>query len=351
MHTKAILKNLSALFLLQISLAATLASAALAEDKMLWDETSLKCSSGRRPLMKDVRVEYDPQAGWRGLDMIHLVATFSTDAYCPDSHQECDYRKGSRWMFYDRFASLDVRKDVEKLCIGSPRICLGAKSSGPGLLTLFWYEPNDDYYFALGKICPAGDKVVINLKQRAPGASDPRSCGLNGPVEARIKDCSKFSDSFVVTKSRVKWSLVARNTSPSGRRFYEVWKDGRTGLLWGGSLDGSGERDDREFNYYSIGRRDGEGTLIEDIACRSEAASRAHVGITERKFGIPLQHEYEQAEADGIREVLANNNWYWTGTSVRSNYNGPMVFVYSGRRGSLTLNEASFRRYIQCVGR
>ena len=68
-------------------------------------------------------------------------------------------------------------------------------------------------------------------------------CGTNeGTTESRIADCAKLPGSSAGHKgpipgpNLVEWNLVSRSRYPFWGRFYEVWKDSKTGLFWSDRL-------------------------------------------------------------------------------------------------------------------
>jgi hypothetical protein len=120
----------------------------------------------------------------------------------------------------------------------------------------------------------------------------------------------------------ITWDLVAQKTS-NGMR-YQVWYDRNSGLLWGDRLDGL-------YTHFQAIKYDFLGDIAEETACASVAGQRANAGILSEKWGLPTDPEFEQAERDGMRQVLPNiDAWFW---SAHLYPNSELAGEFGGRTG------------------
>lgn len=128
-----------------------------------------------------------------------------------------------------------------------------------------------------------------------------KPCGLEGTVEARIKDCNTAKGEFV---------LVAR--SESG---LEVYKDTKTGLIWGPRIS-------YEFNHLGSAK-----------ACGDELAEAKL--LKDLKWRLPTIRELEQVFTHGIKTSLTDTNyWFWSSTPAR--------IKVKTRRGRRTVSAGSY---------
>lgn len=104
------------------------------------------------------------------------------------------------------------------------------------------------------------------------------SCGYLGSVEDRIKNCKTHTGLF---------DLVFR--SEEG---VEVWRDSKTGLLWGDQL----HQKMTHFNAMS--------------ACQTELTS---LGGIKGDWRLPTSLEFRELGSNGAKEVLPNTSgWFWS---------------------------------------
>lgn len=151
------------------------------------------------------------------------------------------------------------------------------------------------------------ENLVMPSAQAAPTARKaasraPASIG----VEDRIKDCSMLPGSSKTTSKSVRWDLVARRRDSSTGKFYEVWKDSKSGLTWGDLLDSN------TTHYNAVGMA-ANGKVAQEKACApdSEEAKRANARVSEKSFALPTIEEFEAAEKNGVREVVPNMAGYY----------------------------------------
>ena len=146
-------------------------------------------------------------------------------------------------------------------------------------------------------------------------------CGLKGSIDKRIRDCSSQ-----LTSKKEGFVLVTRT-----KDFKEVYKETKTGLLWGDRLPS---------------------TMTHIEAERECNAGLAEVAkITEVTWRLPTREEYAEAEKNGIIKALPNMyDWFWSSSVHRSYPNYTWVFIggigYTGKY----VPYYSFYS-VRCVGR
>ena len=139
----------------------------------------------------------------------------------------------------------------------------------------------------------------------------PNALAAQSSIDARIKDCSAFSDSTKKSSKNVEWNLVSRRRDAETGKYYEVWKDSKSGLIWGDTLD------NRYTHYKAVD------------ACSSSDGKRASAKITDKSFALPSKDEYVDAEKNGIRGILPNmkDRWFWS-SSVLPQGSGYAFYFY-----------------------
>jgi hypothetical protein len=177
----------------------------------------------------------------------------------------------------------------------------------------------------------------------------PKAMAASYTTEDRVKNCTGLPGANKTTKSGAKWNLVARSRDPKTGKYYEVWKDAQSGLLWGDRLDS-------KYSHYSAVALDSTGKVLSEYACKSNEGTRAVAGIGEKKFGLPTINEYAQAEKNGVREVLPNmkDYWFWSASLDPNNTDSAQFFVgFNGDSGSGYRDGGSRGNHVsvRCVGR
>jgi hypothetical protein len=177
-------------------------------------------------------------------------------------------------------------------------------------------------------------------------------------VEDRIRNCISLPGAVKKTAAGVTWNLVSRSRDPKTGKFYEVWRDSQSGLLWGDRLD----KKSSHYDAIALGSRCERASahsmkcnVIKESACESEEGKRANAGIGERRFGVPTLEEYEAAEKDGIREVVRNMKYYsfWS-ASVYSGlpaYGSGNAHSFGGDLGHRSFGARADDLSVRCVGR
>ena len=161
----------------------------------------------------------------------------------------------------------------------------------------------------------------------------------------RIKDCSLRKDSSKTTSKGVKWNLVARKRDVSTGKYYEVWKDSKSGKVWGDKLDS-------DYTHHDAIELNMSGKVIKEKACITEEAKRASARIGDKSFGLPTIKEYEDAESNGIREVLPNMRYSWFWSASLSPYGSDGARGFDGDDGnSFDFGIRAGHSSVRCVGR
>ena len=128
--------------------------------------------------------------------------------------------------------------------------------------------------------------------------------GIMSDMAKTRKSCAGVAESSYTSSSGVLWSMVARKWASNGR-FYEVWRDTQTGLLWG-------ERLDSWIQHTNTVISDASGKPTQETACRSAEGRRATAEL-DSDFALPTVDDYAQAYKDGIGDALpAYGYYYWS---------------------------------------
>lgn len=142
-----------------------------------------------------------------------------------------------------------------------------------------------------------------------------KTCGLNGSLENRQRDCSKLSSS-----SREYFVLVMRSKEAG-----DIWKDTLTGYFW----------------YEPKEDKKDQGDAIE--ICRNFKALNL-------KWHLPYIEEYKEADTNGLRSGFEDaDGVFWSQSFYiqDQNYSGWLYNASNGRTfGGSILGE----HYVRCVG-
>lgn len=133
--------------------------------------------------------------------------------------------------------------------------------------------------------------------------SSAQPCGVSGSVEERIQDCSRMASSV-----KGSFILVTRTLE-----LKEIWKDKKSGLLWGDLLPNTMTYDNAQS------------------ACHDQLAE---VGGIKASWQLPTIEEFKEEESNGVRSSLPNiNRWFWS-SSVRADY-PDFAWLFHGDDGDL----------------
>jgi len=170
------------------------------------------------------------------------------------------------------------------------------------------------------------------------GADDKES------IEQRIAGCST-SVKAPRSSGAITWQLVSRQKNDHNGKYYEVWKDTQSGLLWGDLHEGV-------LPYYFLVNVDDAGKVLKEKFCSSPAYKMSRTGITQVNFRLPTIAELEQAVQNGIAEVAPNmNQWYWSASPFPNEYQD---MAWGLSNGIVQYRDFDFKYYysaVRCVGR
>ncbi len=158
--------------------------------------------------------------------------------------------------------------------------------------------------------------------KRFPSTVEAKTpCGLNGPIPDRIRDCSEQESSI-----KGVFNLVTRT-----KEFKEIYKDTKSGLLWGDRLETG-------MNHFKAME-----------ACKADLDEVGQ--INEVSWRLPSKEEYEEANKNEVRAALPNMDyWFWTSTLNASNPNH--AWFYNGLDGVLSNYNRSYGNdSVRCIGR
>lgn len=184
----------------------------------------------------------------------------------------------------------------------------------------------------------------------------PEAMAADVSVEDRIKDCAKVPGSKKISTPNktnpkgVEWNLVSRRRDPESGRLMEVWRDSKSGLLWGDALNS-------KYKHYDAIALDSRSNVVSETACKSDEGKAANAQLGEKAFGLPTREEFEGAEKNGVREVVPNmidriaGPWFWS-ASVHPAYSD-RAFCFSGHLGVVDHYDNRDFTFVsvRCVGR
>jgi hypothetical protein len=165
-------------------------------------------------------------------------------------------------------------------------------------------------------------------------------CGIHEQtVEARLRACAALprSEKVGAGAAATAWNLVTRRFAPETGKYYEVWRDAKTGLLWGDRLED-------DYDHYHAVRMNDDGTVRTELACATADAERANGHIGEIRFRLPTLPEYRQAREDQMKDPLRDSS---DSTWTESVGTGSFTMAYVGSDGGMgyRLDE----RPVRCV--
>ena len=186
-------------------------------------------------------------------------------------------------------------------------------------------------------------------------------------LEDRLKDCAKLLGSTKTPPGKKPWNLVAREHDKKTGKFYETWLDTKSGKQWGDTQDKKYANDQfyAQGNDYAVKleKRDCSDadkaketkkdrchvTVLEETACSSEDGVRANAG--RKDFRLPTLDDFEEAEANGIRQVVPNMKDRWfRSASLYADVRG-YARGFSGSNGSSHYGARASQDSVRCVAR
>jgi hypothetical protein len=233
--------------------------------------------------------------------------------------------------------------------------------------------------FDAGKGQCGTDAIISGSKDYNPGDHDraPRGGGLKGAwlwtaifpearaetytVEDRIKNCISLPGAVQEPVPGVKWHLVARTRDEKTGRYYEVWQDSQTKLLWGDRLDktfahheaivlGSNCRKVRPANPNESDSK--ACNVILETACTSEEGIKANAGLGGVTFGLPTIHDIRLARRHGMERVLPNleGATFWSASLKDHLIGKDEAYLFTHSAGTY-YSSPKERFSVRCVGR
>jgi hypothetical protein len=164
-----------------------------------------------------------------------------------------------------------------------------------------------------------GDSSVL------PQKTEVKSCGLTGPIEQRINDCSVKIGNF---------NLVSRKILHNqGGAVYEVYQDSKTRLIWS-------ERFYKENN--------------KDAANKCNTSNPEFAGLTGLgNWKLPTKEDYTTADLNGIGSLPRMDSEFWTSSPVKSEPWYTWVYSIKNDEGTFfkwyTQYQTSMNPQFRCV--
>lgn len=169
----------------------------------------------------------------------------------------------------------------------------------------------------------------------------PEAVAAEHTLADRIKDCAVAPNSTIKTSSGVVWNLVVRRRDSKTKSIAEVWKDSKSGLLWGSNVI---HKDYGADGFYSSKEWVAAGNRID--VCQTEAGAIANAMIRDKVFGTPRSEEFLEADKHGLSEVLPNfQGNYWSENNEQ--------YIASGTLKGFPKSSFAYtmRAKVRCVGR
>ncbi len=145
------------------------------------------------------------------------------------------------------------------------------------------------------------------------------------PCGPTTTECNESKQS----KSKNTWTLIARTAAGT-----ELWKDEDTGLTWGARLD-------QLYRFWSTVEVNGVGGINEELVCKEKVSLEKRGNLTSLKWRMPTHKDFENAEENGIREILPSirGHWYWSSTVAQTGRRGRGSYGFNGTNGDLDFIE------------
>lgn len=151
-----------------------------------------------------------------------------------------------------------------------------------------------------------------------------KTCGLQGSIEERIKDCAETKGNFAVVSITEK-----------GLEFY---KDTKSGLIWGSRITS-------DFNHYGSQK-----------ACDEEVSG--YEVLSSLRWRLPTIREFEQAAFNGMKSSLPSmNHWFWSSTPVKTRRKyrrravPASVYLWDGSEEKTDVGDLKDGASVRCVAK
>ena len=185
-----------------------------------------------------------------------------------------------------------------------------------------------------------GETVKATLKEKI---ADCASIAKNG-------DKAIWNGTTEAGNAEATWNLVTLSEITSTGDEYEVWQDGRTGMVWSHIVEVEGNWCESAGNQQGPSDTVAADCLLtgKGISLCTNLALAELPGVTWR---LPTRADYLQADLDGIRFVLTRgNNFFWTATVSSDVTKRDKAWVYKMVNGTLTAEPMTADRSVRCIG-
>lgn len=282
------------------------------------------------------------------------------DRVKPMTKEEINIKLAGTKTFLSQGISAQDKISIDKLFAGLRAQVIDGKVNGPifkivnDLVDSRISSIGEDKFLYKVLESNIGDQVIFNALRQFDASKG--QCGTAATIEERIKNCAALPNATRKTSSGAIWNLVARYRYPATGKFYEVWQDAQTKLLWGDHFD-------IRYSHYNtialgaqcqnIAADSKRCNVIAETACASEEGKRSNGAITEKKFALPTIEEFQEAQKHGMHEVLPNSNgyWYWSSSLNASDPHIARGFYSFNKHSYLYFFYRDFPDSVRCVSR
>jgi len=181
------------------------------------------------------------------------------------------------------------------------------------------------------------------------------ACGATGTIVQRIADCNSKNELLSTALAKAygnggegNWKLVVKTIS--GNAGSEVWLDMRTQMIWSDNLD-TANWCKASGNLENISNVDCMDQGQNESWCNDDQFNQDAKGLLGDLVGwrLPTREDFLQADINGIRHVVKNNNFsFWTATSDSQNLEH--AWTYHMRLGTLESAARDHAKNIRCIG-
>jgi hypothetical protein len=199
-------------------------------------------------------------------------------------------------------------------------------------------------------------EVALDHEQTNEAVPRPTNlCGNTGSIGQRMSDCQSKNGILSTAIGKVfgnggegNWKLVVK--TQAGNAGSEVWMDLRTQVLWSDNLGTSNwcKASGNMENTNSVNCA----TLSQNESwCTDDQFRLEQKGVLGSlvAWRLPTREDYLQADINGIRHVLPNNDFtFWTATTNSQDLK--QAWTYHLNIGTLTASDRDITRHIRCLG-
>lgn len=198
-----------------------------------------------------------------------------------------------------------------------------------------------------------------NVNTRTEKVRPSAFCGLTlkATLKEKIADCAtKNSDKAIwngtteAGSAEAIWKLVSLGELPSTGETFEIWLDGRTGMVWSHIAETEANWCQASGSQLTTSDNVGENcaTTGKGQKLCADLSIAELPGVTWR---LPTRHDFLQADIDGIRFVLIpGTTTYWTATTSSDVTARNKAWTYNMLNGTLVAELMNTTRSIRCIG-